>query len=48
MRGGVLKEEYYVDGTKMESVAGRYTFIWAKNVERYKGALLDKIARIIE
>ncbi len=47
-QGYVRLEEYYVDGTKMESVAGRYTFVWAKNVERYKGALLDKIARIIE
>lgn len=47
-QGYVRLEEYYVDGTKMESVAGRYTFVWAKNVERYKGALLDKIAHIIE
>lgn len=47
-QGYVRLEEYYVDGTKMESVAGRYTYVWASNVERYKGALLDKIARIIE
>ncbi len=47
-QGYVRLEEYYVDGTKIESVAGRYTFVWAKNVERDKGALLDKIARIIE
>ncbi|NUQ26793.1 MAG: IS1182 family transposase [Saprospiraceae bacterium] len=47
-QGYVRLSEYYVDGTKMESVAGRYTFVWAKNVERYKGALLDKIACIIE
>ena len=32
----------------MESVAGRYSYVWAKNVERHKGALLDKIAQIIE
>lgn len=47
-QGYVRLEEYYVDGTKMESVAGRYTCVFAKNTERYKGALLDKIARIIE
>lgn len=47
-QGYVRLEEYYVDGTKMESVAGRYTFVWAKNIERYKNALLDKIAGIIE
>lgn len=47
-QGYVRLNEYYVDGTKIESVAGRYTPVWAKNVERYKGSLLDKIARIIE
>lgn len=47
-QGYVRLEEYYVDGTKLESVAGRYTYVWAKNVERYKGALLEKIAQIIE
>lgn len=47
-QGYVRLEEYYLDGTKMESVAGRYSFVWAKNVERYKGGLLDKIAQIIE
>ena len=47
-QGYVRLEEYYLDGTKMESVAGRYSYVWAKNVERHKGALLDKIAQIIE
>ncbi len=47
-QGYVRLEAYYVDGTKIESVAGRYTYVFAKNTERYKGALLDKIARIIE
>ncbi len=27
-------EELYVDGTKIESAAGRYTFVWRKGVER--------------
>lgn len=27
-------EEVYVDGTKIESAAGRYTFVWRKSVER--------------
>jgi len=47
-QGYVQLKEYYVDGTKIESVAGRYTFVWAKNVERYKLGLLDKIASIIQ
>lgn len=27
-------DEVYVDGTKIESVAGRYTFVWRKSVEK--------------
>lgn len=47
-QGYVRLQDYYVDGTKMESVAGRYTFVWAKNVDRFKSGLLDKIAVILE
>jgi len=47
-QGYVRLNDYYVDGTKMESVAGRYTFVWTKNVERYKSGLLNKIALLIE
>src|SRR5690554_5156715 len=28
--------EVYTDGTKMESVAGRYTFVWGKSIKNYK------------
>ena len=47
-QGYVHLEDYYIDGSKLESVAGRYTFVWAKNVARYKSSLLDKIAALIE
>lgn len=47
-QGYVRLSDYHIDGTKMESAAGRYTYVWAKNVERYQAGLLDKIARIIE
>lgn len=46
-QGYVKLEDYYVDGTIMESVANRYTFVWAKNVQRYKASLLNKIADLI-
>lgn len=46
-QGYVKLEDYYVDGTIMESVANRYTFVWSKNVERYKTSLLNKIADLI-
>jgi transposase len=29
-------KEVYIDGTKIESAAGRYTFVWAKSIETNK------------
>ena len=46
-QGYVQLKDYYVDGTKMESVANRYSFVWAKNVARYKASVLNKIAAIL-
>lgn len=46
-QGYVRLTDYHLDGTKMESVANRYTYVWAKNVQRYKSSLLDKIAMLI-
>ncbi|MEZ4990822.1 MAG: IS1182 family transposase [Saprospiraceae bacterium] len=47
-QGHVNLEEYHVDGTKMESVANRYTFVWAKNVARYKASVLEKVAALVD
>lgn len=47
-QGHVNLDNYFIDGTKMESVANRYTFVWAKNVARYKASLLNKVAALIE
>jgi len=47
-QGFVRLEDYFVDGTKIESVANRYTFVWAKSVARYKANLLEKIAVLVE
>ncbi|WP_436415506.1 IS1182 family transposase [Petrimonas sp.] len=38
----------YVDGTKIESRANRYTFVWRKSVEKYKAKLEEKIRKILE
>lgn len=40
-------QELYVDGTKKESKAGKYTFVWRKSVERHKGNLEKKIHNIL-
>lgn len=38
----------YVDGTKMESRANKYTFVWRKSVEKNKAKLEAKIRKILE
>lgn len=37
-----------VDGSKMESVANKYSYVWEKNVLRYSGNLKEKISKILE
>lgn len=45
--GYISLEKQYIDGTKMESVANRYTFVWRKSVEKYKERLEKKIHDIL-
>lgn len=33
----------YIDGTKIESTANRYTFVWRKSVEKHRKKLVDKM-----
>jgi transposase len=41
---GVLSlKEAFVDGTKLEANAGRYTFVWAKSVHRHTEGIKEKI-----
>ncbi len=46
--GYLSLEVVYIDGTKIESRANRYTFKWRKSVERYKSNLEEKIKKILE
>jgi transposase len=41
--GYISLEKQYIDGTKIESVANRYTFVWRKTVEKNKAKLEIKI-----
>ena len=38
----------YTDGTKIESRANRYTFVWRKSVEKNKAKLEEKIRKVLE
>ena len=46
-RGYVSLDVEYVDGTKIESKANKYTFVWRKNVERNRSRLLEKIKSLL-
>ncbi len=42
-KGLVSLDVEYVDGTKMESKANKYTFVWRKTVEKNRARLMEKI-----
>lgn len=46
--GYLSLEVAYIDGTKIESRANRYTFVWRKSVEKHKERLESKIRNILE
>lgn len=47
-KGFVSLDVEYVDGTKIESKANKYTFVWRKTVERNRTRLLEKIKVLLE
>lgn len=46
--GCLSLDEQYIDGTKLESVSNKYTFVWKKNVVRNKAKLEEKIKNVLE
>lgn len=42
-RGFITLDVEYVDGTKIESKANKYTFVWRKSVEKNRARLQEKI-----
>ena len=42
-RGLVSLDVEYIDGTKIESKANKYTFVWRKTVEKNRAKLMEKI-----
>jgi transposase len=47
-KGLVSLDTEYIDGTKIESKANKYTFVWRKSVEQNRNKLLQKIKVILE
>jgi len=46
-KGMVKLEHYFLDGTKLEANANRYTFVWRKSTERYDRNLDEKYQTIL-
>ena len=46
-KGYIKFENYFVDGTKIESASGRYTFVWKKSVEKNDRKLDEKLRSYI-
>ena len=47
-KGLITLDVEYIDGTKIESKANKYTFVWRKTVERNRAKLLEKIRILLE
>ena len=41
-------EDYFVDGTKIEANANRYSYVWSKNTQRYKAMTRKKIKELLK
>lgn len=46
--GYVNFDFYYLDGTKIEANANKYTFVWAKSTRTFKKKLREKVKSILE
>lgn len=46
--GYIDLEDYFVDGSKFEANAGKYSYVWKKNTERYKKAVKERVHKLFE
>lgn len=46
--GHIKLENYFLDGTKIEANANKYSFVWKKSVEKNKARLGDKVKKLFE
>lgn len=45
--GEISGKSIFIDGTKIESVANKYTFVWKKAVTKNQGKLIVKISELV-
>ncbi len=46
-QGYVKLENYFLDGTKLEANANKYSWVWAKSTKRYQHKLQEKVKELI-
>lgn len=46
--GFISLEKYFVDGTKIEANAHKHSYVWQKNVQRYKVQHKEQIQKMLE
>ena len=47
-KGFITLDVEYIDGTKIESKANKYTFVWRKSVEKNRAKLMKKISALLD
>lgn len=47
-KGYIDFEDYFVDGTKIEANANKYSFVWKKSVEKNRASLQKKVHELME
>jgi len=47
-RGYIDLEKYFIDGTKMEANANRYSFVWRKSTDKYRAKLQEKVKALLD
>lgn len=47
-KGFITLDVEYIDGTKIESKANKYTFVWRKSVEKNRDKLMKKIGVLLD
>ena len=47
LKGLISLDVEYIDGTKIESKANKYTFVWPKRVEKDRARLMEKISVLL-
>jgi len=41
-------EKYFVEGTKVEANANRYSYVWRKSTTKYKAGLQEKVSKLLQ